>query len=111
MANMWHTTRQVYTAQEGPLTMNFDLYARSHEHVCFEMAANRRHRLKKVEADLVQKLDETLQEMRAQVKEHFESLSSPTGASTSVYNSPGNKAWHTNTGSCRIFCVSSRCYC
>ena len=52
--------------------------------------AARRTRLQKAQADLVQKLDETMEEMQAQVREHFDSLASPpTGASSSVQNTPG----------------------
>jgi len=43
--------------------------------------AARRLRLQKADADLVQKLDETMQEMRAQVREHFDTLASPASGS------------------------------
>ena len=52
--------------------------------------AARKARLQKAEADLVQKLDETMQDLREQVRERFDSLASPqTGATSSGHNTPG----------------------
>ena len=54
--------------------------------------AARRARLQKAEAELVQKLDETMQDLRQQVRERFDSLASPQICGTSsVRNTPGKK--------------------
>ncbi len=39
-----------------------------------QIMPTRRLKLQKAEADLLKKLDETMQEMRDQVREHFDSL-------------------------------------
>ena len=52
--------------------------------------AARKARLQKAEAELVQKLDETMQDLREQVRERFDALASPqTGATRSGHNAPG----------------------
>ena len=52
--------------------------------------AARRLRLQKAEADLVQKLDETMQEICAQVREHFDMLASPASGSWQPSHQPAN---------------------
>lgn len=59
----------------------------------------RRTRLQEAEADLMQNFDETMQEMHAQVCEHFDSLvNTPIGTNSSIHN-PSDKLPHSKNHS------------